>query len=271
MGRGPKNPVPIYDWAQKGGQSELLWNTIDETIETCVMPFEHEWEKEKLVKKIRDYFWKAQKNLTIKRNLQGAVDEFADVALGSLFAGLGDREWLYSGQADFTAVLDAGCQCCLNIDLMNTVEREEYGQIVTASYARAFEEQRFGPILTNEVTKAVQGPKTKKKLWNSMEAGRKQAMEEEITQLEDFVACWINASCGHLANETGHNPDSVLEAGDMAAFFHALFKAGALPIAMTQESGIPPEDWPLVSETVQMCYAGIADGTFRPPKKQRLW
>merc|ERR1712232_278172 len=128
------------------------------------------------------------------------------------------------------------------------------------SYMKAFEQQRFGPLLTDQVSAAVQGPKTKKKLWSAMDEGRTAALEEGSEQIEDFVACWIKSSIGFLANETGGHLDSVIEAPAMAQLFHSLFQANALPIQMTAETGPPPEGWPLVDETVALVYQGIADG-----------
>eukprot|EP00418_Pyrodinium_bahamense_P079298 CAMPEP_0179064610 /NCGR_PEP_ID=MMETSP0796-20121207/28035_1 /TAXON_ID=73915 /ORGANISM="Pyrodinium bahamense, Strain pbaha01" /LENGTH=301 /DNA_ID=CAMNT_0020761559 /DNA_START=51 /DNA_END=956 /DNA_ORIENTATION=- len=250
-----------HGWATGAGQGELLWNAISETV-AQLGHLETEWDSDKLEKKLREYMNKGAKNLNFRgKPLKDVVNEYADNALSSIFAGLGDREWLYLGQVDFTYVLDAGCKDHIPPALLNTVSQEEFEQTVIQAYARAFEEQRFGPILTEAVSNAVSGPKIKKKVWNAMDAGRKQAVASEAGTLEDFVTCWINSSIWQLTEDTQGSPDSVLEAETAAGLFHAMLQAGAVPIYMTQQTGPPPAGWPLVDEMVASAYGASVDTT----------
>ena len=59
----------------------------------------------KLEKLIRDYFLKAAKGVDFQTNFKKAVSDYADLALGSLWQGLGERPWL--SQLDTLLVMDA--------------------------------------------------------------------------------------------------------------------------------------------------------------------
>ncbi|CAK0810293.1 unnamed protein product, partial [Prorocentrum cordatum] len=107
-----------------------------------------------------------------------------DNAMGSLFASMGDREWLYKGQADFVLLLDAGIKDSFPGQLLWTAEHHEFEQMVLTSYERAFDENRFGPALSETVKDKIQGPKSKKKVWNALDAGRKLALAEGTASLE---------------------------------------------------------------------------------------
>lgn len=244
---------------------------ITETVATFAH-LETEWDSEKLEKKILEYINKAGKELDMYKTLQEIIDDYTNNALSSMFASLGDREWLYAGGVDFSLVLMAGCKDAIPATLLNTVSQEEFEQMVLQAHAVRFEDQRFGPILTEVLANSeVTGPKMKKKVWNAFHEGRTKAFTSGATTVDDFMTEWIKATVMFMNEEWG-GATSVLDEVMAAAFFHSMVKANALPIALTQEAGAgyPPEDWPLIEENISVVYAEAAAGTLeRPPKKPK--
>jgi hypothetical protein len=235
------------------GNGENLWQAVSEAV-VGIMEFEKEWDQNKLEKKIREYFNKAAKNMNVTNaRLFECINEYADNVFSSLFAGLGDREWLFSGQADFILVLDAGIKDNFPPHLISKIPQAEFEQMVLAAHDRAFEEQRFGPLLTEAMNGVVSGPKTKKRVWNAVEQGRKDAASSAVNH-EDFTAHWINRTIELLSEAMHGEPEACLAADSAGQLFHALVEGGGLPLAMTQESGLPPEGWPLVDEAIQTAY-----------------
>jgi len=244
---------------------------INETVATFAH-LETEWDQEKLEKKINEYFNKASKGIDFNRGLQEVLDEYAGNALSSMFASLGDREWLYGGGVDFSLVLMAGAKDAIPASLLNTVEQEVFEQMVMQAHAVRYEDQRFGPILSEAVGNHISGPKIKKKVWTAFDEGRKSAFASGAETLDDFTTAWINSTLTQLAQEWG-DLTSFLEETVAVALFHALITANALPLSMVAENP-PPEGYPLVDVLVAAVYAAAADGTLpQPPpkKKQKNW
>jgi hypothetical protein len=246
-----------------------------------IIQFEQEWDQNKLEKTLRTYFNKGAKNLpSIRSNsLWELINTYADNVFSSLFAGLGSREWLYMGQADFILVLDAGIKDNFPREALIGCSQLEFEQMVLAAHDRAFEEQRFGPILTEAMSGHIQGPKTKRRVWNAVEQGRKEAASTSV-QMEDFAACWINKAIAMVSEEAHGDPESVMTMDTAVALFNSLIEGGGLPLAMTQDAGPPPAKWPLIEEAVQTAYithtafhgeaaAGVAEtaGALAPPSK----
>jgi len=265
-------------WEEADG--DLLWHAVDEASQG-ILELEKEWDESKLQKKLREYFNKGAKSLNFRsKPLWEVINEYADNVFGSLFAGLGDREWLVTGQADFILVLDAGIRDNFPKQALASIPKNEFEKMVLAAHDRSFEENRFGPILTEAVNSAVQGPKTKRRVWNAIEAGRKEAASS-ATRMEDFAACWINKTIAMIGEGTHGDPESVITADSASELFHSLIEGGGLPLAMTQESGHPPRGWPLIDEAVQTAYithvafengaaeSGGQSGGQAPPAKRR--
>merc|ERR1719491_531524 len=153
--------------------------------------------------------------------------------MGSMFAGIGDREWLYGGQVDLLLILDAGIKDTFPGHLLQHVAQQDFEQMVLGAYERAFDEHRLGPILTEAVTSSVQGPKTKKKVWNAIDGGRKEAVQAGHVTADDFAAVWINTSVRHLSEASQGSPEGTIEAAAFSQLFQTLLQGGGLPIAMT--------------------------------------
>lgn len=242
---------------------------ITETVATFAH-LETEWDSEKLETKILEYINKAGKNLDMYKSLQEIIDEYTNNALSCMFASLGDRDWLSAGGVDFSLVLMAGCKDAIPATLLNTVSQEEFEQMVLQAHAVRFEDQRFGPMLTEALANSeITGPKMKKKVWNAFNDGRTKAFTPGATTVDDFTTEWIKATVS-LLNEEWGGASSVVDEVTAAALFHSLIKAQALPIALTQEAGAgyPPEGWPLVEETISEVYAEAAAGTLERPAKK---
>jgi len=216
---------------------------------------EGEWDVAKLEKKIREYHTKAAKNLEFRsKHVVDLINEYVDNFFSSLFASLGDREWLYSGQADFIHIIDAGIKEQFPHWALQQVPGEEFQRVVMDAHDRAFEEQRFGPILTEAVNAQVQGPKIKKKVWNSIDEARKEAAYSGAATVEDFVSAWIEISIAKLAESCQGDPTGALEAHDAIQLFGAIIAGGGIPLALLQDRGPPPAEWPLVGKVVMSSY-----------------
>merc|ERR1719162_894056 len=160
------------------------------------------------------------------------VHQYADSAVSSIFAGLGDREWLYSGQVDFLLILDAGIKDTFPGYMLRNVAQQDFEQMVLSAYERAFDEQRFGPILTEAVAAAVSGPKIKKKVWNAIDTGRKETIAAGHTTPEEFTQMWINSSISHLSQASQGSPEATCEPAVMSALFLQMMEIGGLPTAV---------------------------------------
>lgn len=223
--------------------------------------YETEWDAPKLEKKIREYHNKAAKNLDFKsKHVVDLINEYVDNFFSSLFASLGDREWLYSGQADFIHIIDSGVKEQFPRWTLQPVPEDEFQRMVMDAHDRAFEEQRFGPILTEAVNAQVQGPKIKKKVWNAIDEGRKEAAYSGAAGVEDFVGAWIEISIAKLAESCQGDPTGALEAPDAVRIFNAIIAGGGIPLALVQDRGPPPADWPLVEQVVRAAYGGGGGG-----------
>jgi len=246
------------NWKPAG--NGMLYQAISEAV-SAMGHLETEWDAEKLDKKLRDYFNKAGKNMEWFGTLKQLIGKYADNAIGSIYAGLGDREWLYSGEVDFLLILDAGIKDYFPGYMLKSVAQTEFEQLVLTNYERAFDECRFSPILSEKVPEIVSGPKIKKKVWNSINEGRKDAWNEGHEDLEAFTRSWINHTAKHLSTASGGSPDGTLPSDQMSALFLSLFEAGALPAALMQNAEAPVG---IVEEAVVLAYGDHTEGEWHP-------
>jgi len=215
---------------------------------------ETQWDSAKLEKKIKEYFNKAGKNMVFKgKKLAAAIDEYVDNAMGSVFAGLGDREWLNTEEGDMTLILDAGIKDLFPGSLFKNVSQDDFEALVMASYDRAFDQQRFWPIMSEAVAAHVSGPKIKKKVWSAVDQARKDAVAANLTAPEEYVMQWVTQSIGILAMTCQNGLEAAISAEDMVKLFGALLEAGGLPTSVILAEG---EAVPLhtVEEAVATAY-----------------
>jgi len=244
-------------WGPNGGwtpsKDEYQLKGAVPEVAAAIAPLETEWDAEKLEKKICEYFKKAAKNLQFhRRPLADAINEYTDKAVFALFAGLGDREWLKSGQADFLVCVDAAIKDYFPPLMFRNVQQLDFEQLVLAAYDRAFEEQRFGPILTDAVNQHVSGPKIKKKVWYACDAGRKEAAAAGVDNADEFTLQWIGGTVRSLSAASFGSPEDTMTAELCTSLFTSLLEGGALPVALTEEGDLPVH---LVDEAVANAYA----------------
>jgi len=231
---------------------QMLTAAVPEAVAT-IAPLEKEWDEAKLEKKLKEYFYKASKQLEFsRRGLADMINEYADNAMGSIFAGLGDRDWLYTGQADLLLLLDAGVKDTFPAHLFKGVGLLEFEQLVLAAYDRAFDEQRFCPILSEAVPAMVSGPKIKKKVWNAIDQGRKDAVMASAADADEFTTLWINGAIARLSESSQGHPEATMEPDLAIKLFQMLLEGNALPLNLTESAASPLA---LVPEAVLAGYA----------------
>jgi len=236
-------------WGE-GGSSKLS-DAIAE-VAAAIAPMETEWDQAKLEKKLYEYFRKGAKGMEFRGALPKLVNEYADNVMGTVFSALGDREWLNSGQADFLLCLDAGVKESFPPRIVGRMQQAEFEQLVLGAYDRAFDEQRFCPILSEAVPQVVSGPKIKKKVWNSVDTGRKDAVATGTVDVDEFTTQWINASVGHLAQATQGSPKDTMEPELCTQLFTVLLEGNGLPLSLMMEGAVAPVH--LVEEAVTAAY-----------------
>jgi len=233
---------------------DLLWSSVAEAA-APIAHLEQEWDLGKLEKKLREYFKKAAKNLAFdSKPWEALVSDYADNAFTSMFNAMGERTWLCQGQADFLLCVDAGIKDYFPVHLIQPIPQEVFERTVLAAHDRAFEEQRCLPRLWEASSSMVQDKKARQKVYNSVEAGRKEAMMH-ARGLDDFMERWISSSIRLLAQEAKGSPQNVLDEPSATKLFHALIDSGCLPLVLVEVTGAPPQHWELVEQAVRRAYA----------------
>jgi len=242
-------------WEQ---DEELLWEAVAEAVK----PIAHLDGDSKLETKIRNYFKKAVKTLEIgMKPWHALINDYADSAFGAMFAGLGDKPWLYQGEADFLLVLDAAVKDLFPSGIMKGVPQQDFERAVLAAHDRAFEEQRYLGIMWDVLQSHVQGKATQKKAYNALDLGQKEAFLQGSTGLEDYTWCWIDRTIAKLSNDTQGDPESCIPLMQAAQLFHALIEGNALPIPLVQSSDpLQPDFVNQALETAYTMYSVSAGG-----------
>eukprot|EP00747_Dinoflagellata_sp_TGD_P165537 gnl/TRDRNA2_/TRDRNA2_186925_c0_seq1.p1 gnl/TRDRNA2_/TRDRNA2_186925_c0~~gnl/TRDRNA2_/TRDRNA2_186925_c0_seq1.p1 ORF type:complete len:345 (+),score=78.98 gnl/TRDRNA2_/TRDRNA2_186925_c0_seq1:33-1037(+) len=252
-------------WGGGGGgqqQEELLWGAVASALQP-VIHLETEWDTSKLEKKIREYFRKGVKHLEFgMKPFHALIDEYCDYVFSSIFSALGDREWLH--QVDFLLVVDAGVKDNFPEHILASVPQQAFEQAVLSSHDRAFEEQRYCPLLWHTVETQLEGKETRKKVYAAGEEGRKQAgngmgtrTQSATNEVEDFTARWIECSLAHLARSG--DLEHLLPVDSAKQLFHSLIEAGSLPIALVQASNQLPR-YEFVEQCVRWAYGSGKGG-----------
>lgn len=199
---------------------------------------ETEWDTAKLEKKLKEYFNKGSKNMKFAgKTLEASIDEYVDKVMSSVFSGLGERAWLQTQEGDMVLILDAGIKDTFPGSLFKNVTQDDFEAMVLASYDRAFDEQRFWPILSEAVNSNVSGPKIKKKVWNAVDAARKEASNAGLAAPDEFTAHWVARSVALLAASHQGGLEQCMEADKMVTFFQTLLETNGLPTFVMGEDG----------------------------------
>mmetsp|Transcript_73367 Transcript_73367/g.228120 ORF Transcript_73367/g.228120 Transcript_73367/m.228120 type:complete len:314 (+) Transcript_73367:31-972(+) len=244
-------------------EQDLIWAAVAEAL----APVRHQeagWERGKLERRVREYFRKAARGLEYNtKSWHALIGDYADAVFASLFQALGDRPWL--AQADLLLVLDAGVRDNFPPELIANVPRLDFERAVLVAHDRAFEEQRYLPVLWESIQSLVQrGGKSGKKVYDAAELGRRSAAQlgsgyGDPNEVKAFVSKWVDTTLAHLSRTTQGDPSSVLPEEVAVQLFHALLEAGALPLALAAAHGPPPSGWPFVDYAVHTAY--VAHGS----------
>lgn len=268
-------PALVHRGLEAGEPEELVWKAASDLV-ISIEHLEHEYEAPKLEKKIREYFKKSAKNLDFfRKHWTDLINDYADAVYEMLFQGLFGRPWLMQGEADFLLVLDAGIKEHFPPAVLDGVKRNEFEQTVLVAHDKAFEEQRYMPILDDVSRKSVEGQKMRKKLVAAGEAGRREAADYGIDpsgsdEIEEFVVRWINFTIARLAKETGNEIDWILTEDAAVQFFTALMEADAVPVALTKAHAPPRDGWVFIHGAVNRAYASHGQGDSWARKKRKV-
>ncbi|CAE8617918.1 unnamed protein product, partial [Polarella glacialis] len=147
------------------------------------------------------------------------------------------------------------------------VPAPSFERCVLQAHDRAFEEQRFAPMLWEVLFTKLPDKSTKNRVYNAVEAARKEAAISGTSNggnpVEEFTSAWLGFSIQKLRAECGAMLESVLPPHVAAEIFHGLIQAGSLPVGLTTEYGPPPDGWAHVELALQDAYSG----EFLPPNK----
>lgn len=253
------------------GEEELLWNAVDEALKPILL-VEYNLESLKLEKRLRDYFRKPVKTLNFdKTPWLELLNTYADAVFSGIFGGLGDKEWLQ--QIDFLLCLDSAVKDNFPKHVLQHVPQMEFEKAVLAAHDRAYEEQRIFPILWKIVQQMVDGPKAKKKVYNSIEEGWKVAFLGEVAYYQNpaqnFVGTWIDSTINLLSGVSQQEPQWVLDPELAAQVFNRALAEGAMPYTITSLHGSPPQGWRFVTHCLYEAYEAHSVAPEAPAPKKK--
>lgn len=245
-------------WIWQSGPGQL--KTAIPEAAASVMPLETEWDQEKLETKINQYFKKGAKGMNFTgKSLKVAIFEYADNTMSTLFAALFEREWFTAGQVDFLGVMMAAVKDIFPPRMLKHISQEEFDQTVLAAYERAFDNQRFEPLLQEAVPSVVTGPKIKRKVSNAVFDGRKHAQESGAETAEDFLAIWIGHAVKSITIASWGNAEDTIPSASCVELFNTLLEGGGMPLSFQQEGQEPPVEQ--VEPLVDAAYTEHAGAT----------
>ncbi|CAJ1390126.1 unnamed protein product [Effrenium voratum] len=257
-------------WAKKKWQGDgqddwqdQLSAAVTQALEP-IIALETEWDQAKLEKRIKQYLRNAAKNLDFQtKPWHELIEEFADQVFSSIFQALKERSWL--PQVDFLMVIDAAVKELFPPYLLQSVPQQLFEQQVLHAHDRAFEEQRFAPMLWDVLFDKVEDKVVKNKIYNAFEAGRKEAamVSSEGDPVEEFIKAWVACSLRELQ---GSVPEEALPRELCRNLFHELYEAGALPLPLTQEGGTPPDGILHVDQAIE----DFSEGKLQAPPSKGL-
>ncbi|CAE7673451.1 SLC12A7 [Symbiodinium pilosum] len=102
-------------------------------------------------------------------------------------------------------VIDAAVKELFPPHLLNNVPQTMFERQVLHAHDRAFEEQRFAPMLWDILFEKIKDKPLKSKVYNAFEAGRREAAltgsGAERSPAEDFINAWVVASLRELQQQ----------------------------------------------------------------------
>lgn len=236
-------------------EGDLLWNAVTEAL-SPILHRETQLEPNKLEKRVRDYFKKGSKNLAFRaKRWDELIEEYADNVFGSLFCGLGDRDWLL--EADFLLVMDAGVKEQFPAALFEKVPQHEFESLVLAASDRASDDQRYLHFRWEVVQREVQGKVSQKKIGTAMDAARVQVVRQAPQDAETFIEMWVSQFFELLCRVTQNEPQHILPHELCQALFEVILQEGGLPLTLTAEFGILPTVWEALTTAIDEVYKDL--------------
>jgi len=242
--------------------------------EELATPGDGVWDEEALKKRLAKYFRGAAKGLSFTDEPHKVINDFADNALGNVAWALQGAKWLAT--ADLTLVLEVSIDELFPQSFKQSVPADAPLQdLILQAHDRALEEARFAPILMDAVKETVEGKKSVNKVYNAVEAARKDVvaamftnvdeskdffycLENGVTEkIQEFVGAWISSSIKAL----GDWPEGVIEAKDAQKLFDKLLsrEESCLPRSIVRYMVEPlPEPWEFVADTIKGIYKSSA-------------
>jgi len=107
-----------------------------------------------------------------------------------------------------------------------------------------------------ETTKrVVEGISTRKRVYNSLEVGRREALKHMV-DLDEFMRVYISTTLTEFSKGTQGGQLDMFPEEKCAELFHALVEDGVLPAALVEAHGGQPDAfWPVVPETIAENFA----------------
>lgn len=236
---------------------EDFWTAVSEAVET-IMNMETKLTQEQLVKRVGDHVTKAIKGVSLRgRPLDEVVNEYTDNVYGSVFQAFSDKDWLM--QLDLLLVIDVAIKQLFPAPLVSSVDPGTFEQVVLAANDRAFDEGRYQFVSWEIITGSVQGPKTKKKVRESVDEGRTAAVQSGVQSSEEFLQQWVSAAIAKLGEKTQGSPSMALPLTTAVQLFDQLMQAGCLPLTLTESEGLPPHGWPSIEQYLTEAYAAFPE------------
>lgn len=240
---------------------------IQAAVFQAVQPIAHmekQWDAWKLETRISAYFRAGTKNLQFDKNKpwDELVYAYCDSVFNSIFQALSDREWL--NLADFLAPLRASILELFPPNVLCEVAPQDFEQTSLCAHDQAFEEQRFAVILHESLSSQVKDKRTRNRIYQSVEAGRRSAaqmnLSESANPAEEFATSWVNFSIERLRAECNGWPEQLMQPAAAIWLFHTLIDQGAFPVSLLASTGPIPSGWPVITQAVQAAYATKGKG-----------
>jgi hypothetical protein len=227
----------------QGGDEGLIWNAVVQALGP-VQHLERQWDADKLQKKVREYFSKATKNVAFSaKSWDELCKDYADKVYGSLWNGLGDREWLE--QVNFMPVVDAAIRDYFPPALIQPVPAEIFEQTVVRACEQANDGWRYYTYRWDVIQKLVHSKAAQKKVRDALDTAREEVVNEELGTVEDFLSRWTQSTVQNLAKASQGSPSSNLPLGLGIQLFDGLVQeGGGIPQPLIMLEGVLPPGSP---------------------------
>merc|ERR1711982_301330 len=139
-----------------------------------------------LQKKICEYFSKACKTMAFSvKPLEECCREYADKVYGSLWTGLGDRDWLE--QVDWTPCVHAAIQENFPPQMLQQEPPHIFQQTVLGACERANDGWKYYTYRWDVIQKIVSSKAAQKKARDALDYAREEVVKQELGTVALFL------------------------------------------------------------------------------------